>query len=219
MRRFLLPAILVFAAGLSAGAATAAGQAPPSRQIEFSDADRADLDRLSAYLNGLHTLKGEFVQVGPNGQMDQGTFYMQRPGKLRFEYDPPSPMLIVSDGRTVAVSNSKMKTVDRYPLSALPLDMILGEDIDWRRDRAVMRVIHQAGQLVVEARTSRNRNRPNISITFSEQPLELKQWTIIDDQGLPTTVALRGLTANAPIDGSLFVSRDVKKPVGVKQRD
>lgn len=211
MRRLLLLAILVLGAGLSAAAAP--------RQIEFSDADRADLDRISTYLNSVKTLQGEFVQVGPNGQMDQGKFYMQRPGKLRFEYDPPSPMLIVSDGRTVAVSNSKLKTVDRYPLSALPLDMILGEDVDWRRDRAVMRVSHQPGLLVIEARTSRNRSKPNISITFAEQPLELRQWTIIDDQGLPTTVALRNLTTNGAVEASLFVSRDTKKPVGVKRRD
>jgi outer membrane lipoprotein-sorting protein len=219
MRRALHLAILVLAAGLLAGPAAAAGQAPPPRALEFSDADRADLDRVSTYLNSVQTLQGEFVQIGPNGQMDQGKFYMQRPGKLRFQYDPPSPLLIVSDGRTVAVSNSKLKTVDRYPLSALPLDMILGENIDWRRDRAVMRVTHQPGMLIIEARTSRTRNKANISITFAEPQIELKQWTIIDDQGLPTTFALRGLTANAEIDASLFVLRDTKKPVGVKQRD
>lgn len=215
MRRLLQMAFLVLAAGLSTGA----GQPPPPRQIEFSDADRADLDRVSTYLNSIHTLQGEFVQIGPNGQVDQGHFTMERPGKLRFDYAAPSPMLIVSDGRWVAVSNSKLNTFNRYPLSALPLDMILGENVDWRRDNAVMRVIHQPGMLVVEARTSRNRSKPNISITFSEPKLELRQWTIIDDQGLPTTVALRNLQANGPADESLFVIRETKKAVGVKQRD
>lgn len=216
MRRFAV--MLVLAAGLAVNVAHAAGPAPP-RLIELSEADRADLDRVSAYLNSIHTLQGEFVQIGPSGQMDQGKFYMQRPGKLRFEYAAPSPMLIVSDGRTVAVSNSKLKTVDRYPLSALPLDMILGDKVDWRRDSAVMRVTRQPGMLMIEARTSRNRSKPNIAITFADPQLELRQWTIIDDQGLPTTVALRGLTANAEVSDALFVLRDSKKPVGVKQRD
>jgi outer membrane lipoprotein-sorting protein len=215
MRRLLQIAFLIVAAGFSTGA----GQAPPPRQIEFSDADRADLDRISAYLNSIHTLQGDFVQISPNGQIDRGRFYLQRPGKLRFDYDPPSPMLVVSDGRWVAVSNSKLNTFNRYPLSALPLDMILGENVDWRRDNAVMRVTHRPGMLVVEARTSRNRGKPNIAITFSEPNLELRQWTVIDDQGLPTTVALRNLQTNVPLDGSLFVIHENKKPVGVKQRD
>lgn len=215
MRRLLQMAFLVLAAGLSTGA----GQPPPQRPIEFSDADRADLDHISAYLNGIHTLQGEFVQIGPNGQVDQGRFTMERPGKLRFDYAAPSPMQIVSDGRWVAVSNSKLNTFNRYPLSALPLDMILGDNVDWRRDNAVMRITHQPGMLVVDARTSRNRSRPNISITFSEPKLELRQWTIIDDQGLPTTVALRNLQENGPVDESQFVIREHKKPVGVKQRD
>jgi outer membrane lipoprotein-sorting protein len=215
MRRLLQMTFLVVAVGLSTGA----GQPPPQRPIEFSDTDRADLDRISAYLNAIHTLQGEFVQIGPNGQVDQGHFVMERPGKLRFDYNPPSPLKIVSDGRWVAVSNSKLNSFNRYPLSAFPLDLILGEGVDWRRDNSVMRVTHQPGMLVVEARTGRNRNKPNISITFAEPKLELRQWTIIDDQGLPTTVALRNLQENTPVDESQFVIRESRKPVGVKQRD
>jgi outer membrane lipoprotein-sorting protein len=215
MRHLIAVLFLIFAAV----PASAAGQAPPVRHIELSDADRADLDRVSVYLNSLHTMQGEFVQIGPNGEMDQGKFYLSKPGRLRFEYQPPSPMLVVADGRTLAVTNAKLKTQDRIPLSATPLDLILGDEIDWRRDNAIMRVVHQPGALIVEARTSRNRTKPNISITFSDPQLELRQWTIIDDQGLPTTVALRALTANPVLNDSLFVIRDVRRPVGTKQRD
>lgn len=215
MRRLARILVLIAAAGMAVGA----GQPAPPRHIEFSDADRADLDRISAYLNSIRTLQGEFVQIGPNGQLDQGHFYLQKPGKLRFEYQPPSPMLIVSDGRTVAVSNSKLKTVDRYPLSSTPLDMLLSDDADWRRDSAIMRVVHQPGSIIVEARTSRNKSKPNIAITFAEPQLELRQWTIIDDQGLPTTVALKNLQTGVALNDSLFVLRDTKKPVGVRSRD
>ena len=85
--------ILVVA--VAAAVATGAGQPPPPRAIEFSEADRADLDKVSAYLNGIRSLEGGFVQIGPNGELDQGHFYLVKPGKLRFEYQPPSPLLIV----------------------------------------------------------------------------------------------------------------------------
>ena len=215
MRRLASLLFVILAAGLTTGA----GQPPPPRYIAFSEADRADLDRVSAYLNSIHTMQGDFVQIGPNGQLDQGRFYLEKPGKLRFEYQPPSPMLIVSDGRTMAVSNSKLKTVDRYPLSSTPLDMLLSDKTDWRHESSIMRVTRQPGTLVIEARTSRNRNKPNIAITFSEPQLELRQWTIIDDQGLPTTVALRNVETGVTLSDSLFVLRDTKKPVGAKSRD
>ena len=214
MRRLASLLTLITIAALTCGA----GQAPP-RLIEFSAADRADLDRVSTYLNTIRSLRGDFVQIGPNGEIDQGRFYLQKPGRLRFEYRPPSPLLIVSDGRTVAVSNSKLKTVDRYPLSATPLDLILGDKIDLGRDKSVMAVVHQPGSLMIEARTSRNRAKPNIVITFSAPQLELRQWTVIDDQGLSTTVALSELEPGVALNDTLFALRDARKAVGVKSRD
>jgi outer membrane lipoprotein-sorting protein len=214
MRRLFQILVVVVAAAV----ATGAGQPPPPRAIEFSEADRTDLDKVSAYLNGIRSLEGGFVQIGPNGELDQGRFYLVKPGKLRFEYQPPSPLLIVCDGRTFAVFNKKLKTVDRYPLSATPLDLLLGDKVDLKRNDAVVRVRRQPGTLVVEARTSKNRNKANIAITLSYPALELRQWTVIDDQGLPTTVALRSLQAGTNPSDSLFVLRDAKA-VGAKARD
>ena len=214
--RYLARLAVFFAAAV---VVAGAGQPPPPRLTEFSDQDRADLDQVSAYLNSIKSLEGDFVQIGPNGEIDQGRFYLQKPGRLRFEYNPPSPILIVSDGRTVAVSNSKLKTVDRYPLSATPLDLILGDNVDLRRDSAIVGVAHDGGNLVVSARTSRNRSKANIAITFSQSPLELRQWTVIDDQGLSTTVALRDIETGVALNDSLFVLRDKSRAVGVKARD
>ncbi|GAA0577142.1 LolA family protein [Rhizomicrobium electricum] len=214
MRRFVQ--ILVLAA--AAVVATGAGQPPPARHIEFSDADRADLDKVTTYLNGIRSLEGGFVQIGPNGQIDQGKFYLVKPGKLRFEYQPPSPLLVVCDGNTFAVFNKKMKTVDRYPLSSIPLDVLLGENVDLKKDGSIVKLQRSPGTLVIEARTSKNRSKANIAITFSYPELELRQWTVIDDQGLPTTVALRNLKTGTNPDPSLFVLRD-SKGVGAKTRD
>jgi outer membrane lipoprotein-sorting protein len=195
-----------------------AGQPPPPRPIIFSEADRADLDKVSAYLNGIRALQGGFVQIGPNGELDQGRVYLLKPGKLRFEYQPPSPLLIVCDGRTFAVFNKKLKTVDRYPLSSTPLDLLLGDHLDLRRDSSIVRLQRQPGTLVVEARTSTSRTKPNLAITFAYPNLELRQWTVIDDQGLPTTVALRELQSGVTPAESLFVLRDTRG-VGTKSRD
>jgi outer membrane lipoprotein-sorting protein len=211
---------LVFLLALAAAAvvSTGAGRPPPPRAITFSEADRADLDKVSAYLNGLRALQGGFVQIGPNGTIDQGRFYLLKPGKLRFEYQPPSPLLIVCDGRTFAVFNRKLKTVDRYPLSATPLELLLGDHVDLNKDDSIVRLQHQPGTLVVEARTSMNRSKANIAITFTYPSLELRQWTVIDDQGLPTTVALRDLQNGVAPADSLFVLRDTRG-VGAKPRD
>ena len=208
--------LLVVAAALSG---FGAGQAPPERLIEFSQADRDTLDKISAYLNSIRSLQSEFVQLGPSGQMDQGTFYLLKPGRLRFEYAPPSPLLVVADGRTVAVFNSKLGTVDRYPLSATPLDLLLGDKLNLRKNDAILRVQRKDGTIVIEARTAKTRSKANIAITFAESPLELRQWTVIDDQGLATTVALRKLEAGAAVNEALFVLREKKAPVGTKPRD
>jgi len=214
MRRLIQILVVAVAAVVSTGA----GQPPPPRAITFSEADRADLDKVSTYLNGLKSLEGGFVQIGPNGEIDQGRFYLVKPGKLRFEYQAPSPLLIVCDGRTFAVFNKKLKTVDRYPLSATPLDLLLGDKVDLYHNDAIVRVRRQPGSLVIEARTAKNRAKANIANTVNYPALELRQWTVIDDQGLPTTVALRGLQLGTSISDSLFVLRDTKA-VGAKARD
>ena len=206
--------IALVAAGLGG-----AGQPAPKRLIEFSEAERADLDRVSAYLNSIRTLQGDFVQIGPDGQLDQGRFYLEKPGRMRFEYRPPNPVLIVADGRTVAVANRKLKTVNRYPLSATPLDLILADNMDLRHDNSILAVKHEPGLLIVEARTSTNRNKPNLSLVFADPVLELRQWTIVDDQGLQTTVALRDLEQGVVVDSQMFVLKDAKAPVGARSRD
>ncbi|MDE2266742.1 MAG: outer-membrane lipoprotein carrier protein LolA [Alphaproteobacteria bacterium] len=209
----------LFLLGILATGLGGAGQPPPQRPIVLTAADRADLDRVSAYLNSIHTLTGDFIQIDPDGQIDQGRFYIQKPGRVRFEYKPPNPVLIVSDGTTVAVVNRKLNTVDRYPLSATPLDLVLSDDIDLSHDNEVMAVKRQPGELTIEARSSTNRTKSNISLVFADPVLELRQWTVIDDQGQTTTVALRDLDQGATIDGQMFVLKGTRKAVGTKSRD
>jgi len=134
----MLRSMMLFAVLLSLGPAAATPLKPQ---------DVADLAKVSSYLNAMNSLKSSFVQVGPNGELDQGTLYARKPGKLRFEYASPSPYLIVSDGVTIAVANKKLKTVDRYPLVDNPLNIILRENLDLSRDPRVTAVERQAGSL------------------------------------------------------------------------
>ena len=104
----------------SCGAARAADRCPRRR----------DLKRVSDYLNTIKSVQGRFTQIAADGRSAQGTFYLRKPGRIRFEYDKPNPILIVADGSSVAVSNSQLKTTDRYPLINSPLRLLLSESID-----------------------------------------------------------------------------------------
>jgi outer membrane lipoprotein-sorting protein len=204
MRRFRFALFVLFATPLLEGA----GQPAPERHLDLSEADRVALDAISANLNGVATLKGAFVQIDPSGDLDQGAFYISKPGKMRFEYKPPSPTLIVSDGRTIAVANTRLNTVDRYPLSETPLGLVLGNNVDLRHNPALVSVQHEQGSIVIGARTNNGMKRANISLVFSDPGYELRQWTVVDNQGLTTTVALRDLVPGAVLSPSLFLLPD-----------
>src|SRR5690349_10663150 len=122
MRRFCL----CLAATLSIVLLGGAGQPAPQRLYQaYNDQQKADLDKISAYLNGFQSLKADFVQIGPDGGLDQGELSIQKPGQIRFEYHPPSPILIVATGGTVYVKNSRVNTLDHYDLSDTPLGLLL----------------------------------------------------------------------------------------------
>src|SRR3954467_11158596 len=182
-----------------------AGQQAPLRQTRaYSDEQKAELDKISAYLNGIHSLKARFVQIGPEGGTDQGTLYIQKPGQIRFEYNPPSPLLIVATAGRVHVKNARLNTVDSYDLSDTPLGLLLNQNVDLKANKAVMGIAEQNGAVIVQARTSTNRNNSNITLVFSSPGLELRQWTVRDNQGGNTTVALQSVETGAAIDPALF---------------
>jgi outer membrane lipoprotein-sorting protein len=193
---------------------TGAGQAP-ARRIMFSPEERAALAKIDDYFNTLKALKGGFVQIGPQGQVDRGEIYLMRPGRVRFEYQPPNPMLIVADGGSVAVANKRLKTVDTYPLSGSPLEMLLSDKVALRRSNAVLAVVIEPGLITIKARTGPNRTTANLSLTFAAPAIELRQWVVTDAQGGVTTVVLSGVERSADLPADLFVrpqKSDFSKP-------
>lgn len=198
---------LCLAALVSVALLGGAGQpAPPRLYQAYSDQEKADLDKISAYLNGIKSLKASFVQVGPDGRMVQGEVFIQKPGQIRFEYKPPSPVLIVATGGRMYVRNARLNTLDTYDLSDTPLGLLLNERSDLKTNKSVIGVAEQNGNIVVRARSSSNRNDSNITLVFAAPEIELRQWTVRDNQGGDTTVALQSLQTGASLDPSLFIA-------------
>jgi outer membrane lipoprotein-sorting protein len=193
MRRLILVFAVVLASATGAFAAA-----------KFNPSDAADLDKVSAYLNAIHTMRGGFVQIGPQGQVDNGKFYILKPGKMRFDYDPPNPTLVISDGISIAVYNTRLNTADRYPLLSTPLDLLLSDHLDLKDDSDIISVEHQTGELIVNARASGKNASGDITIVFTYPNIELRQWTIVDAQGLPTTISLRDVMQGIPLPESSF---------------
>src|SRR5260221_11841630 len=147
----------------------------------FSDAEKADLKRISAYLNTLKSVQGRFLQVGGDGKQERGNFYLKKPGRVRFEYQKPNPNLVIADGSTVAVQNAALHTTDRYPLGNSPLRLLLSDNIDLASDSRISAVNHGPGVLSLTARGTMG--RITLSFPVFGSVLELLSWDLVDEQG------------------------------------
>jgi outer membrane lipoprotein-sorting protein len=186
----------------------AAGLAGPAAAQGLAAADKALVDRAVAYLEALDQAKARFVQTDARGRSTTGTVFLKRPGKARFAYDPPSGLLVVSDGGVVSVQDKRLKTFDQYPLSATPLSLFLAKTIRLDRGVTIARVSRLADGFTVTARDGGRKTAGQITLTFTDSPLQLAGWTVIDPQGRATRVQLQGLERVAGLDGSLFVLKD-----------
>jgi outer membrane lipoprotein-sorting protein len=166
---------------------------------------RVLIDRVNAYLSSLNTLVGNFVQVGPDGSRAEGRFYLQKPGRVRFEYNPPNPIELIADGSSVVVRNSKLATQDVYPLSQTPLRFLVADRIDLMKDTNVVSASTDdtfATVVIEEKQTLGGTHR--LMLMFGARDFQLRQWTITDPQGYDTTVALYNLDPKQKPDPSLF---------------
>ena len=205
-----LLAALALAGGAAALAAPPPMPAPPAR-MRFNAQDTADLKRVSAYLDTLKNVQGRFLQVAGNGRTDQGTFYLKKPGRVRFEYQKPNPTVIVADGATVAVENSDLKTTDRYPLGSSPLRLLLSEGADLSTDPRISAVKREQGAISITAREASGPAQGSITLTFADsgQSLELRNWDVVDAQGAHTMVSINEMRQVAELAPRLFVIREL----------
>jgi outer membrane lipoprotein-sorting protein len=182
--------------------------AAPPVIAPLSGEDQALVDRAAAYLEGLTEAKARFVQTDARGAVTEGAVYLKRPGKARFDYDPPSALLVVSDGANVSIADSRLKTFDSYPLMATPLSLFLARQIKLNRGVVVSRVTRMADGYSITARDGRKEAEGEITLTFSDNPMTLAGWTVADAQGASTRVRLVGLERASGLAPSLFVLKD-----------
>jgi outer membrane lipoprotein-sorting protein len=171
----------------------------------FDATQRALVDRVSQYLSGLQTLVGDFVQVGPDGQRTEGQFFIQKPGKVRFEYNPPSPVDVVADGHSVVVRDRKLDTQQLFSLSQTPLRFLLSDRIDLLRDTNLVSVsADDTFVTVVIEETQTLIGTSRLMLMVGAKDFQLRQWTVTDPQGFDTTVAVYNLDTTKKLDPNLF---------------
>jgi outer membrane lipoprotein-sorting protein len=186
-------------------AKVAAVGAPAAAAVAGEADDATVVAQANAYFNGMTTLTGSFIQIGPDGRRIGGKLTLAKPGRLRFDYDQPSPLEIVADGTSVAVKDRKLGTQDLYFISQTPLKFLLREKIDLARDLSVTDVANDPGGLRIslEDRSTLG-GTSRIQLFFDPEVKTLSQWRITDPQGYQTTVQLANLQKGRPVEGSLF---------------
>ena len=163
------------------------------------------VERISNYLSNLRTLVGEFKQVAPDGSRTEGDFYLLKPGRVRFDYNPPSPLELIADGRSVAVRDRNLASQDVFPISQTPLRFLLADRIDLLKDTNIVAVYGDnifATVVIEERQIARGTYR--LMLMFDAQNFQLKQWVVTDPQGFDTTVAVYNLDLSTKPDPDLF---------------
>lgn len=175
-----------------------AGIALDPKQLEL-------VNKVSAYFNNLQNLKGSFVQTSPDNKRMRGRFFVKRPGRLRFEYAPPSRQLIISDGQEVSIQDLDINTDDRIALDQTPFRILLRKDVDLIRDARILEV-QEAEDLAIVTLQDKSADAPGrIKLFMAKTPqLELREWVTTDAQGLDTRVEVSNLVTSDEIDVALF---------------
>ena len=177
---------------------------PPS----FNAADKARIARATAYLQSLSSGQGRFEQTDFRGRITQGNWFLQRPGKIRFEYDPPYALLIVSDGDRVKMWDPRLKSFDQYPLSETPLSLFLSRQIRFDQGVVITAVTSDASSFTLKARDRRKQVEGSVNLVFDQAAngaVTLREWTVTDAQNRPTRVHLTSFTSGINLKPDLFV--------------
>ncbi|MGO4737553.1 outer membrane lipoprotein carrier protein LolA [Bosea sp. 2KB_26] len=164
------------------------------------------VERLNAYFNGFSTLQGDFIQFAADGRRFEGKLYIQRPGKMRFEYRPPVTMEVIADGTSVAIRDKKLATQDLYSIGQTPLKFLVKERMDLARDSTITKVSTKGDILSVSVEDrSTLGGTSKITLNYDMAANELRQWVVIDPQGYETSVSLYNLDTQRRPDPKNFV--------------
>ena len=190
-RRALLAALM--------GAAVA-----PAPGYALTQEESAALSEISNALAQVQTMNGEFIQFNPDGQQLQGKFYIERPGRVRFQYDPPTTVQVIADGKSVLVFDKKLQTYDIWPLSQTPLRLLLDSNLNLATTEKVTTVGIASDLVEVVLQDETRFSAGTLNLIFDRKTHELRQWTVTDQQGLQTMVALYNVEIGNALDDGLF---------------
>ena len=182
----------------------AAAWAPICAVAQSQAARAADVERIEAYLNELSTLQSAFVQINPDGGMATGNLYYARPDKMRLDYDPPNQILIVANGTLLVYHDRKLQQVTHLFPSSTPLGFLLDDEIKLSGDVTVTGLERIGDEILVTVVQTEEPEQGAVTLTFAEQPLEIRRWTVVDAQGLRTHVMLEQLETGMSLDAELF---------------
>lgn len=200
--RTLFRLLLAFA--LLAPAAALAAPGERTAAAALGPADHKDLERIEDYLNGIRTLKSGFLQVSSDGGTARGTVWLARPGRLRFEYDPPVPVRIVADGVWLIYVDTELEQTSHIPLGSTPLGFLVAETVRLGGSVRVEGIERGSNVLRVIVSKADEPELGRVVMTFSDKPLELRQWTVIDAKGVETRVSLLDPAEGVKVDPRLF---------------
>jgi outer membrane lipoprotein-sorting protein len=186
----------------------------PPAAAAIGDAGAAapeDVAQIEGYLNGLRSLRANFVQINPDGGTATGKLYYERPDKMRLDYDPPSRLLIIANGLTLVYQDRRLKQVSRLFTSSTPLGFLLEDEIRLDGEVTVTDLERRGGELTATLVQTDEPTQGSITLAFAEQPFELRRWTVIDPQGYATHVVLERLETDVRLDAGLFVLRNLEE--------
>ena len=166
--------------------------------------DKIDLKRVEDYLESLSTLRSRFLQTSSNGGVETGKLFMPRPGKLRFEYDPPASILMISDGIFLIYIDKDLDQVTHIFLKSTPVNFLVREDIRMDGDITVTKIRRSPGMLRITIRDTDEPGKGSMTLIFTDKPLALRKWTVIDAQNIRTNVMLTGVETGMTLDLKLF---------------
>lgn len=183
------------------GASQAASAAT---ELKLNAEQSAAVGQISKFINGFKALQGEFTQTGPKGTVSRGIFYLQKPGKMRFEYASPNPFVIVSDGNWVTIKNRSKDKADQYPLSQTPLRLVLSDKVNIAKEAKILSVEDTDSSITVTLEDRKNIVPGQLILVYDKSSNALQQWVVVDGKGRRTTVALQNMVPGVDPDPELF---------------
>jgi outer membrane lipoprotein-sorting protein len=195
LRRTVLLSAALSPLGLSARAAPG---------VPLSPQDQADIARIETYLNGLKSLKAHFVQVTGDGNLSEGTAWLERPGRMRFQYNPPSPFTLIAAHGVLTFNDSALQQTSNIPLGRTPLGILLAEHVTLAGGVTVTGIQRLPGQIQLTLVRTDSPGDGSLTLIFADPPLTLRQWTVVDAQRRETHVTLYNVQTGGSFDPQLF---------------